>query len=258
MQRRFEGKTFMVTGAGTGFGAELSVRAAQEGAAKVLIHYRSSSAGAQRTAERVRDAGADASIVQGDITSWEDIKRMAEWAFADGAGVDVLINNVGDMASGQASWTEVTEEAIDHVLAVDIKGTMLMVHEFGQRMVQRGGKAAIVNVGSTVIVRGSPRAPQYAAGKYGLLGITKSYAKALAPQVRVNTFAPGFMETEALLARPEWKAGRRELVRDATPTGRIPAPEEMTGAALFLASDDAHHITGSYMIADGGYSMLGA
>jgi 3-oxoacyl-[acyl-carrier protein] reductase len=257
MERRFEGRTFMVTGAGTGFGAELSVRAAQEGAARVLVHYRSSSAGADRTAERVREAGAEALIVQGDITSWADIKRMAEWAFGEGGGVDVLINNVGDMASGQASWTEVTEEAIDHVLAVDIKGTMLMVHEFGQRMAERG-RGAIVNVGSTVIVRGSPRAPQYAAGKYGLLGITKSYAKALAPEVRVNTFAPGFMETEALLARPEWKSGRRELVREATPTGRIPAPEEMTGAALFLASDDAHHITGSYMIADGGYSMLGA
>ena len=257
MERRFEGKTFMVTGAGTGFGAALALRAAQEGAAKVIVHYRSSSAGAERTAERVRDAGAEALVVQGDITSWADIQRMAAWAFEDGGGVDVLINNVGDMASGQASWTEVTEEAIDHVLAVDIKGTMLMVHEFGQRMVQRGG-GAIVNVGSTVIVRGSPRAPQYAAGKYGLIGVTKSYAKALAQTVRVNTFAPGFMETEALLARPEWQAGRREVVLSATPAGKIPKPEDMTGAALFLASEDAHHITGSYMIADGGYSMLGA
>jgi 3-oxoacyl-[acyl-carrier protein] reductase len=257
VERRFEGKTFMVTGAGTGFGAALALRAAEEGAAKVLVHYRSSAGGAERTAERVREAGAEALLVQGDITSWADIQRMAAWAFEDGGGVDVLLNNVGDMASGQASWTEVTEEAIDHVLSVDIKGTMLMVHEFGQRMVRRGG-GAIVNVGSTVIVRGSPRAPQYAAGKYGLLGVTKSYAKALAPTVRVNTFAPGFMETEALLARPEWQAGRREVVLSATPAGKIPKPEEMTGAALFLASEDAHHITGSYMIADGGYSMLGA
>ena len=134
MQRRFEGQSFMVTGAGTGFGAELSVRAAQEGAAKVLVHYRNSATGAERTAERVREAGAQAELIQGDITSWEDIKRMAEHAFGDFGGLDVLINNVGDMASGQASWTEVTEEAIDHVLAVDIKGTMLMIHEFGQRM----------------------------------------------------------------------------------------------------------------------------
>jgi 3-oxoacyl-[acyl-carrier protein] reductase len=257
MQRRFEGQTFMVTGAGTGFGAALSLRAAQEGAARVLVHYRSSADGARQTAQRVTEAGAQAEVVQGDITSWADIKRMVQWAFDDQGGVDVLVNNVGDMASGQASWTEVTEEAIDHVLAVDIKGTMLMVHEFGQRMVAAGG-GAIVNVGSTVIVRGSPRAPQYAAGKYGLLGITKSYAKALAPTVRVNTFAPGFMETEAVLARPEWKTGRREQILGATPAGKIPGPEDMTGAALFLASADAHHVTGSYMIADGGYSMLGA
>jgi 3-oxoacyl-[acyl-carrier protein] reductase len=257
MQRRFEGQSFMVTGAGTGFGAELSVRAAQEGAAKVLVHYRNSAAGAERTAERVREAGAEAELIQGDITKWDDIKRMAEHAFGEFGGLDVLINNVGDMASGQASWTEVTEEAIDHVLAVDIKGTMLMIHEFGQRMDDRDG-GAIVNVGSTVIVRGSPRAPQYAAGKYGLLGVTKSYAKALAPKVRINIFAPGFMETEAVLARPEWKTGRRELILSGTPAGKIPKPEDMTGACLFLASEDAHHITGSYMIADGGYSMLGA
>ena len=82
--------------------------------------------------------------------------------------------------------------------------------------------------------------------------------KALAPTVRVNTFAPGFMETGALLNRPEWGAGGREAVLSATPAGKIPKPEEMTGAALFLASDDAHHITGFHMIADGGYSMLGA
>ena len=247
----------MVTGAGTGFGAALAVRAANEGAERVLVHYRSSADGAERTAERVREIGAEALVVRGDITSWDDIQRMAAWAFEEGGGVDVLVNNVGDMASGQASWKEVSEEAIDHVLAVDIKGTMLMVHEFGQRMVEQGG-GSIVNAGSTVIVRGSPRAPQYAAGKYGLLGITKSYAKALAPSVRVNTFAPGFMETDALLARPEWLAGRREDVLSGTPTGRIPKPEDMTGAALFLASDEAHHITGSYMVADGGYSMLGA
>jgi 3-oxoacyl-[acyl-carrier protein] reductase len=257
MHRRFEGQNFLVTGAGTGFGAELSVRSAQEGAAKVLVHYRSSADGAERTAARVREAGAEAEVIQADITKWDDIKRMAEHAFGEFGGLDVLINNVGDMASGQASWTEVTEEAIDHVLAVDIKGTMLMIHEFGQRMDERDG-GAIVNVGSTVIVRGSPRAPQYAAGKYGLLGVTKSYAKALAPKVRINTFAPGFMETEAVLARPEWKTGRREMILSGTPAGKIPKPEDMTGACLFLASDDAHHITGSYMIADGGYSMLGA
>jgi 3-oxoacyl-[acyl-carrier protein] reductase len=255
--QRFAGRTVMVTGAGTGYGAEIAVRAAQEGARAVVVHYRSSAAGAEQTAERVRAQGAEALLVQGDIVSWEDIKRMATTVDAELGSLDALINNVGDMASEQESWRDITEELIDHTLAVDIKGTMLMTHEFGTRMLERE-RGAIVNIGSTVIVRGSPRAPQYAAGKYGLLGITKSYAKALAPTVRVNTFAPGFMETEAVLARPEWKAGRREQILGATPAGKIPGPEDMTGAALFLASADAHHVTGSYMIADGGYSMLGA
>jgi 3-oxoacyl-[acyl-carrier protein] reductase len=134
---------------------------------------------------------------------------------------------------------------------------MLMTHEFGTRMLERG-RGAIVNIGSTVIVRGSPRAPQYAAGKYGVLGLTKSYAKAFAPHVRVNTFAPGFMRTERVLNRADWKAGRGDQLTRDTPAGRIPEPEELAGTALFLASDEAAHITGTYMICDGGYSMLGA
>ena len=250
---RLEGKQVMVTGAGTGFGAELAVRAAQEGAAAVVVHYRSSAAGAEQTAERVREAGAEARLVQGDISQWEDIRRMA----GEAGEVDVLVNNVGDMASDQHGWDDLTEDVIDHCLAVDIKGTMLMVHEFGKAMRERG-RGAIVNIGSTVIVRGSPRAPIYAAGKYGLLGITKSYAKALAPHVRVNTFAPGFMDTPAVMNRPDMKSGRLEQLERDTPMGRIPPPEDVAGAALFLGTDDAIHITGSYMICDGGYSMLGA
>jgi 3-oxoacyl-[acyl-carrier protein] reductase len=247
-------KVVMVTGAGTGFGAQLAVRAAEEGASRVIVHYRSSAAGAEETAANVRAAGAEATLMQGDISVWDEIKRMADEA----GDVDVLVNNVGDMASSQTSWRELDEATIDHCLAVDIKGTMLMVHEFGTRMLDRGARGAIVNIGSTVIVRGSPRAPIYAAGKYGLLGITKSYAKALAPQVRVNIFAPGFMATPAVLERPDFQAGRGEQITRDTPMGQIPPPEELTGAALFLASDDAGHITGSYMICDGGYSMLGA
>ena len=133
MTSRFDGKTVMVTGAGTGFGAEIAKRAAIEGAERVVVHYRSSSAGAEATAKAVEELGSKAQLVQGDITSWDEIKRMADEA----GDVDALVNNVGDMASGQNSWREVTEESIDHVLAVDIKGTMLMVHEFGKAMRER-------------------------------------------------------------------------------------------------------------------------
>jgi NAD(P)-dependent dehydrogenase (short-subunit alcohol dehydrogenase family) len=255
--RRLEGRSVVVTGAGTGFGAEIAVRAAQEGARAVGIHYRSSAAGAERTAERVRAEGAEAVLLQADIVEWSQVTAMAEQAFAALGGVDVLVNNVGDVAREQMSWRDINEESVDHVLAVDIKGTMACVHEFGQRMLEQG-HGSIVNIGSTVIVRGSARAPQYAAAKYGLLGINKSYAQAFAPTVRVNVFAPGFIETEATLGRKDWQSGRGDQLRAMTPMAHIPGPAEIAGTALFLATDDAAHITGTYMVADGGYNMVGA
>ncbi|WNV85994.1 SDR family oxidoreductase [Umezawaea sp. Da 62-37] len=254
--RRFEGKTVLVTGAGTGFGAEIAVRAAQEGA-DVAVHYRGSKAGAEQTAARVEDEDRKAFLVQADIAEWTQVKRMADEVWGHFGRVDVLVNNVGDVAREQMSWRDITEESIDHVLAVDIKGTMLCTHEIGSRMVDAGG-GSIVNIGSTVVVRGSARAPQYAAAKYGIIGLTKSYAHALAPTVRVNVFAPGFIETEATLGRQDWQSGRGEQLRGNTPLGRIPRPEQLAGAALFLATEDADHVTGSFLVADGGYNMVGA
>ncbi|HXA62528.1 MAG TPA: SDR family oxidoreductase [Streptosporangiaceae bacterium] len=257
LPRRFAGRTVLVTGAGTGFGAEIAVRAAKEGA-DVAVHYNRSRAGAEKTAERVEAAGGKSVIIQADITHWDQIRVMADQVWTAFGRLDVAINNVGDVARDQMSWRDITEESIDHVLDVDIKGTMLCTHEFGSRMLEQESGGSIVNIGSTVIVRGSARAPQYAAAKYGILGITKSYAAAFAPKVRVNTFAPGFIETEATLSREDWKTGRAEKLRAMTPMGRIPAPAEVAGTALFLATQDASHMTGGYLVADGGYNMVGA
>ena len=215
--RRFEGRTVLVTGAGTGFGAEIAVRAAQEGARAVGIHYRSSRDGRRGDRRSGCEAlGAEAPLFQADIASWPAVAAFADEVFAELGTVDAVINNVGDVAREQMSWRDLTEESVDHVLAVDIKGTMACTHEFGARMLDQG-HGAIVNIGSTVIVRGSARAPQYAAAKYGILGLTKSYAHAFAPTVRVNVFAPGFIETAATLAR-DGLAGRprrRDAVEDA-------------------------------------------
>ncbi|MCU1415515.1 MAG: putative 3-oxoacyl-[acyl-carrier protein] reductase [Microbacteriaceae bacterium] len=253
---RFEGKTVLVTGAGTGFGAEIAFRAAQEGA-KVAVHYNSSKAGAEATVKRIEAIGGEAIMVQANIQTWAAIKKMADEVFAAFGTLDVLVNNVGDVSSEQMDWRELTQEALDAVIDIDVKGTLLMTHEFGERMLEQG-HGNIINVGSTVIVRGSPRAPQYAAAKYAIVGITKSYAKALAPAVRVNTFAPGFMETEKLLNRADWKAGRKEVLLSQTPMGHIPPPEFVAGTCLWLATDEAAHLTGGYLLADGGFNMVGA
>ncbi len=257
MSKRFEGRSVLVTGAGTGFGAEIAVRAAQEGARVVGVHYRNSMEGAKRTVERVQATGSSALLLQADISDWNQVRAMAERSFAEIETVDTLVNNVGDVAREQMSWRDVTEASIDHVIDVDVKGTMFCIHEFGTRMLEQG-HGNIVNIGSTVVVRGSARAPQYAAAKYALIGLTKSYAHAFAPTVRINTFAPGFIETEATLGREDWKSGRAEELRSMTPMNHIPGPAEIAGAALFLATDDANHITGAYMLADGGFNMVGA
>jgi 3-oxoacyl-[acyl-carrier protein] reductase len=254
--KRLQDRYALVTGAGRGLGAVIAKSLAEEGA-HVAIHYNSSAEGAEAVSEAIRQSGRESFTVQGDITKWADVKRVAETVFSRFGRLDVLVNNVGDMASGQNSWREITEEAIDHVLAVDIKGTMLMIHEVGSRMLDQGS-GSIVNIGSRVVAAGSPRAPQYAAGKYGIIGLTKSYALAFAPKVRVNTLGPGFIETERLLARKDWQTGRREQILSQTPLKHIAQPEDVIGPVIFLASDDSRHITGGFLICDGGLTMMGA
>ncbi len=253
---RFSGKWVMVTGAGTGFGSTIAKRVAAEGG-NVIVHFNHSAAGAEATADAVRAFGREAVVVQGDLRSTADIRRMADDAWSAAGTLDVLVNNVGDIATDQMSWRDIDEAVVDRVLAVDIKGTMFMIHEHGTRMLEVGG-GNIVNIASTVVVRGSPRAPQYAAGKYGIIGLTKSYAAAFAPVVRVNAFGPGFMSTESTLTRSDWLNGRRERVIAQTPMGRVPQPHELAAAALWLATDDAAHMTGNFIMCDGGYSMIGA
>ncbi len=256
MAGRLEDRVVLVTGGGRGFGATIAEAVAKEGA-HVAIHYNSSAQGAEEVAEHVRALGREAMTAQGDISRWDDIKRVVHEVYSRFGRVDVLINNVGDVASDQMSWRNVTEESIDHILAVDVKGTMLMTHEVGLRMVE-AKSGVVVNIGSHVVINGSPRAPQYAAAKYGIIGLTKSYAAALGPYVRVNTLGPGFFETERTMNREDWKSGRREAYIERTLLKHVAGPEEIVGSVIFLASDDSRNITGAFLVSNGGYSMVGA
>ena len=254
---RLDGLNALVTGAGRGFGRAIAPGLAREGA-NVAVHYATSRDGALEAVSEIRDLGRDAFAVQADLRSWDDIRRLAEEVFERFGRLDVLVNNVGDVAPEQMSWRDVSEELIDRVLAVDVKGTLLVTHEVGSRMLEQEGGGAIVNVCSNVVVTGSPRAPQYAASKYGVLGLTKSYAHDFAPRVRVNALGPGFMEIESTVNREDWRSGRRETILAQTPLGRIPKPEELVGVVVFLASDDSAHMTGNLVLCDGGFSMVGA
>jgi len=257
MAGRLQDKIVLVTGASRGFGATIALGVAKEGA-HVAVHYNSSKEGAEEVARQIEAMGRKAFLVQANITVWEDIKRMVNEVEAGLGPIDVLVNNVGDVAVKQMSWRDVTEEYIDHTLAVDIKGTMLCMHEVGLRMVDAKRKGCIINIGSHVVVNGSPRAPQYAAAKYGVIGLTKSYATAFGPYVRVNNLAPGFIETAKTLARADWKGGRREQYIERTAMKHVATPEELVGPVIFLACDDSINMTGVTMIANDGYSFVGA
>lgn len=253
---RFQGLNALVTGGGTGFGSLIAKTLAAEGA-NVAVSYNTSKDQAIGISDEIKAIGKKSTAIRIDITKWGEIKEAANKLWAEFGPIDVLVNNAGDMVGKQMSWREITEESIDHALAVDIKGPMLMIHEFGQRMLQRKS-GTIVNIASHVIVLGSPRAPQYAAGKEGLIGLTKSYALAFAPWVRVNAACPGYIETGAMKKRKDWTPERRKWVLDHTPLKRIAIPEYIVPIVLFLASDDSIHMTGNIVIADGGYTMPAA
>jgi 3-oxoacyl-[acyl-carrier protein] reductase len=253
---RFENVNALVTGAGRGFGSLIALALAKEGA-NVVVAYNRSKEGAEKISSKIKEMGRESTTANVDITKWEVVKSMTEKVWSEFGPLDLLVNNSGDVSSQQMSWREITEEAIDQTLAVDIKGTLFMIHEVGKRMFDKR-KGTIVNVASNVIVTGSPRAPQYAASKYGVIGLTKSYALAFAPWVRVNAACPGYMDTEATTLRKDWTPQRRKWIVDHTPLKRIGKPEHIVPLVLFLASDDSIHMTGNIVVADGGFSMPGA
>ena len=253
---RFTGVNAIVTGAGKGIGSMIALALAREGA-NVIVSYNKSEEGAKGVSAQIAAMGRRSMTMKIDVTSWSEVKSAAEKMWSEFGPIDVLVNNAGDTADRQMSWRDMTEESIDHTVAVDLKGPLFMIHEIGQRMFQRK-KGVIVNVGSHVIVLGSPRAPQYAAAKSALIGLSKSYALAFAPWVRINTACPGYVESDMLKKRKDWTPERRKHVLDNTPLKRIARPEQVVPMILFLASEDSINMTGNIIVADGGYTMPGA
>jgi 3-oxoacyl-[acyl-carrier protein] reductase len=255
--KRLNDLVVVVTGASRGFGKLIALAAAEEGA-HIVATYVKNRDKADAVAASIRALGRRAMSLGCDIAKLDDVRACADAVWKEFGRCDVLINNAGETAAKKMSWRDLSEPVIDHILDMDIKGTMFCTHVFGERMLDQQKAGNIINIGSNVIATGSPRAPEYAAAKYGILGVTKSYALALAPYVRVNFAAPGYMDTESLKERTDWTPGRRKFVVDNTPLRAIGDPTNLVPVVLFLASDDSLHMTGNTVTCDGGFSMPGA
>ncbi len=239
-------KVVLVTGGSRGLGREM-VRAFARRGADVIIASRKGES-CEAVAREVRDeTGRRALAVECHVGRWGDCDRLADIAYAQFGRVDVLVNNAG-MSPLFSSLVELSEELYDKVLAVNLKGPFRLSSIVGTRMLAGDG-GSIINLSSTAAVQPSPAEAPYAAAKAGINNMTVSMARAFAPKVRVNCLMPGPFGTDISQA---WSPEIVKAIERQVPLRRIGRPEEIVGAALFLASAAGSYTTGSIIKVDGG------
>ena len=244
---RLAGKVALVTGAQQGIGKAIALAYGREGAS-VVVNYLDSQAAAEEIAAQIRALGQRAMPIAGDVAQAADVRRMVEVGESLG-GIDILVNNAGIFP--RVEFLDMTEAQWDEVLNVNLKGTFLCTQAVAQKLVERGRGGAVINLASSAAFRSSPRGVHYVASKAGIVGVTRATALELAPyRVRVNAIAPGTTDT----AQPRYGMSEEELQAAGrqVPLGRMGTPEDVADLAVFLASDEARHITGQTLHVNGG------
>lgn len=250
---RLDGKTALITGAGSGMGRLAAEVFAREGAAVVATDV--AAEGLRETVERVRSAEGRILGLEGDVAHADDVRRWVEEAVNAYGQLDILYNNAGIFPDEDGSVTDLDETVFERVIDVNLKGVYLCC-KFGVPALIRAGGGSIVNVASFVALLGCT-VPQdaYTASKGAVLALTRSLAVQFGPHnIRANAICPGPIETPLLreLLRDE-EARQRRLSR--IPLGRFGRPEDVVYAALYLASDESAWTTGTTFVVDGGISV---
>lgn len=247
-----ERKSVLVTGASSGIGRAIALRCARAGA-DLAITYRKNQEGAEATAREIRALGRRAEVLRTDISRQEDIDLLAKQLQQAFTRIDVWINNAGaDILTGEAARLSGLQK-LDLVLAVDVRGTVLASWAAVELMRKRGG-GSIINMAWDHTEHGmaGENPVIYSAAKGAVASFSRSLARDVAPDIRVNILAPGFIETAfGEEADPKF----RQEVIEMTPLGRWGKPEDVAGAAVFLASDDAAFLTGQTIMVNGGVVM---
>ncbi len=241
---RLKEKVAIVTGGASGIGKGVAELFIEEGAKVVVADYDAETG--QETADQLNENG-EAIFVQVDVSDTEAAEAMVEKTVEEFGKVDILINNAGVTADGFLS--KMSEDAWDKVIDVNLKGVFNCSKFAAQKMMESDG-GVILNASSVVGLYGNVGQTNYAASKFGVIGLTKTWAKELAGKgVRVNCVAPGFTNTEMLDAVPDKILDK---MKNKTPVGRLGEIEDIANAYLFLASDDASFINGAVLPVDGG------
>jgi NAD(P)-dependent dehydrogenase (short-subunit alcohol dehydrogenase family) len=248
MTHEFEGKTALVTGAGSGIGAEIARRLGAQGARVVVGDI--DEAAATAVALEIGKAGGTAAPVRQDVGDADSVRRSVEFAVERFGGLNLAVNNAG-IAGGQAPVADYSLDDWGKVIAINLSGVFYGL-KYQLPALQRAGGGAIVNVASILGSVAAPNAAGYVAAKHGVVGLTKAAALEYARHgIRVNAIGPGYIDTPLLNALD--KEVYDGLV-GLHPIGRLGRADEVAELALFLLSEPASFVTGSYHLVDGGYT----
>lgn len=247
---RFEGKTAVITGGGTnGIGRAAAARLVDEGAHVFIMGRRE-----RELEEAVMAIGRNVTAVPGDITNVADLEALFTEVESHGKGLDILFANAG--VATFATIDELTEDDLNHVLGINVVGTMLTVQKAIPHL--NTGASVIINV-STSADRGAPGMGAYAASKAALRSFTRTWANELKDRgIRVNAISPGPTDTSGVveLVGAENVAAYNEGLARQLPIGRTARLEEMAGVVAFLASEDSSFMLGANVLVDGGVNQI--
>jgi 2-dehydro-3-deoxy-D-gluconate 5-dehydrogenase len=246
---RLGGKTALVTGASRGLGAGMAIALAAAGA-EVALH--ASVNPAAETAKEIDGAtGAPTHLLTGDLSDPTTPRRLIDEAVGKMGRIDILVNNAGIIRRQAAA--EHSDELWDSVIEVNLSSVFRLCRSAGAHMIERRAGGKIINVASLLSFQGGISVPGYAAAKGGVMQLTKALANEWAPHgINVNAIAPGYMETdntEALRADP----ARYQTITERIPAGKWGTPQDLAGAAIFLASRASDYVHGHVLVVDGGW-----
>lgn len=254
MERRFEGKVIVITGAAGGIGRATAERFAQEGASVVAVDLPGT--GLDETVALVEAAGASALAVPADVSRSAEVERYAAAAKSRFGGVDCFFNNAG-IEGWVGPTTQYPEEIFDKVIAVNLKGVFLGIKYIVPLLVERGG-GAIVNTASVAGLSGTPSIFAYGASKHAVVGMTRSAALEFGPRgIRTNAICPSPIETRMMRAlergiNPDEPEQVHQSMAAGNPMGRYGEPAEVAAFVAFLCSKDASYLNGGIFPIDGG------